>query len=96
MKDRWFKFEKFEEDVWFKRVLPNNGFEFIEIVWLDTCPYDPNKEYCICSAEIDSFEDIFAAYDYFQDNCITDSSCIKGECSYQEALEFIQNYIKEN
>ena len=80
-----------DENVWYKKI--SSGYEFIQIVWLDTCPYDSSKEWCVCRAKVEIIFDLFDAYDYFQENCLYDSWCVKGECNYQEALEYVNKQI---
>lgn len=86
------KWHTLDNDVWF-RELPN-GYEFIQIVWLDTCPYDADKEYCICQSVVENKLLLCIAYDYFQENCLTDSYCVKGECNYKEAMKYVREVIK--
>lgn len=81
-----------DEDVWCRELI--DGYEFIQIVWLDTCPHDSSKEYCVCRAEVETMFGLDEAYDYFQENCLYDSWCVKEECDYEEALEYVNKQIK--
>lgn len=72
-----------------------NGYEFVEAVWLDTCPYDAEKEWCVCHGIIED-ENLSTAADKFMEECLDDSYCIKGECNKKDAMNFIEKYIKEN
>lgn len=81
-----------DEDVWYREL--TDGYEFIQIVWLDTCPHNSSKEYCVCRAEIETMFGLDSAYDDFQEDCLYDFWCVKGECSYEEALEYVNEQIQ--
>ena len=72
-----------------------SGYEFIQAIWLDTCPYDSNREYCVIQAEIefnDEVTDLESASNYFDEYCINDSHVVKEDCSKEEALQFIEEW----
>ena len=72
-----------------------SGYEFIQAIWLDTCPYDSNREYCVIQAEIefnDEVTDLESASNYFDEYCINDSHVVKDECSKEEALQFVEKW----
>lgn len=84
----WFSFspETFAREI-------DGGYEFISIVWLDTCPYDSSKEYCVCRGEVFN-TDIFKAFDEFYDG-LSDSCCVMGECNYDEAEKYVKGVTKK-
>ena len=45
------------------------------------------------AVEVIDFE---SAEEYFQENCCTDSYVVKDECTKEEALEFIQEWIHKH
>lgn len=90
----WFKYS---ENQMVKSTL--DGWDIIQAVWLDTCPYDSSKEYCVCKAHIEYDAEVIdfeSAEEYFQENCCTDSYVVKDECTKEEALEFIQEWIHKH
>lgn len=75
-----------------------DGCEIIEAVWVDTCPYNPEANYCVCQANIefdDNVTDLASACDYFEEHCLYNSFCVKDRCSEEEALQFIQEWIRK-
>lgn len=83
---------KLDKNVWYRNLI--DGYEFIQIVLLDTCPHDSSKEYCVCRAQIETMFGLDSAYDDFQENCLYDFWCVKEECSYEEALDYVREQTK--
>ena len=75
-----------------------SGYEFIQAIWLDKCPYDSNREYCVIQTEIefnDEVTDLESASNYFDEYCINDSHVVKEDCSKEEAAEKVKDGIRE-
>lgn len=78
--------------------LGNRKYKFIQAIWIDTCPKDPENEYCVCSGIVDLNEWVeedteTAIVAYY--GSIDDMLENYGACSLQELDDIVAECIFE-
>ena len=85
------------ESAMYHRETPD-GHEFIDMTWLDTTEDDPEygtgRECCVCTSLEDTF-DFEKAEELFWDHH-TDSYCISGVVTKEDAQKIILDYIRNH